>query len=331
MEQKLTATETPTTTSGERNDDFVDEKPVPVRHPGQWIGTIVLAIVAIFGVKIVFFDRVKRGNTMETRFGWGKVGEYLFDPNIMRALVVTIELTIGAMALAIVGGVLLAVMRLSKFKIFSSTSWLYIWFFRGTPVLVQLLFWYNLSYLFPTISIGLPFGPSFGDMNANEVITPFLAAFLGLGLHEAAYMCEIVRAGILSVDEGQVEAAESLGMPHRKTMWRIVLPQAMRVIIPPTGSQVINMLKMTSIASVITVVELLRSVQLIYSVNYETIPLLIVASLWYLAVVSVLTCGQYYVERYYSRGVNRVRPPTPLQRFRAAMTTFRPRHSQPMS
>ena len=152
------------------------------------------------------------------------------------------------------------------------------WFFRGTPVLVQLLFWYSIAALYPTIALGIPFGPAFVHVDANTVITPFVAAILALGLNEGAYMSEIVRAGIISVDEGQTEAAQSLGMTRLQTMRRIVLPQAMRVIIPPTGNETISMLKTTSLAIVIAVTELLYAAQLIYAVNYKMIPLLIVAA-----------------------------------------------------
>ena len=236
-------------------------------------------------------------------FQWGVVGDYLFDSRVLDGLVVTLELTVIAMAIGIVLGVVLAVMRLSPNPLVSGSSWLYIWFFRGTPVLVQLLFWYNIAALYPKISLGHPVraGAS-STRNANTLITAFRAAILGLGLNEGAYMAEIVRAGIISVEEGQTEAAQSLGMTRLQTMRRIVLPQAMRVIIPPTGNETISMLKTTSLASVITVTELLYSAQLIYSVNFKTIPLLIVASIWYLACTSILYVGQYYLERHYGRG-----------------------------
>ncbi|MGH3267406.1 MAG: amino acid ABC transporter permease, partial [Trebonia sp.] len=183
-----------------------------------------------------------------------------------------------------------------------------------------LLFWANLSYLFPTqaggISFGIPYGPGFVHFSAQTVVPPLLAGFLGLGLNEAAYMAEIVRAGILSVDEGQVEASSALGMSRALMMRRVVLPQAMRVIIPPTGNETISMLKNTSLVIVIPLTDLLYSVQLVYARTYQTIPLLVVASLWYLFLTSVLTVGQYYVERYFGRGSSRQQRLTPLQRFR---------------
>jgi polar amino acid transport system permease protein len=202
-------------------------------------------------------------------------------------------------------GVVLAVMRLSPNPLVSGSSWLYIFFFRGTPVLVQLLFWYNIGALYPQISLGIPFGPAFVHPDANTLITAYRAAILGLGLNEGAYMAEIIRAGIISVDEGQSDAARSLGMTRLQTMRRIVLPQAMRVIIPPTGNETISMLKTTSLASAIAVPELLYAVENIFSQNFKEIPLLIDASIWYLVCTSILYVGQYYLERYYGRGSTR--------------------------
>jgi polar amino acid transport system permease protein len=213
-------------------------------------------------------------------------------------------------------------MRLSPNPLVSGASWTYIWFFRATPVLVQILFWGYIAALYPRFSLGIPFGPELASADANSLITPFVAGMLALGLNEAAYMAEIVRAGIISVDEGQIQAAKSLGMTRLLTMRRIVLPQAMRVIIPPTGNETISMLKTTSLVSVLAVTELLYTVQLIYSVNYRTIPLLIVASIWYLAVTTVLTIGQYYVERHFARGAERELPPTAFQRLRQNLFTF---------
>src|SRR3954452_11172940 len=250
------------------------------------------------------------------RFEWDVVGQFFTSSSILDGLRVTIELTIIAMVIGILLGVILAVMRLSANPLVAGASGLYIWFFRGTPLLVQLLFWNNISALYPKIGVGIPFGPDLFEANANALITPFIAAVLGLGLNEGAYMAEIVRAGIISVDEGQTEAAQSLGMTRLQTMQRIVLPQAMRVIVPPTGNETISMLKTTSLVSVIAVSELLYTAQQIYAVNYQTIPLLIVASIWYLAVTSVLMAGQYYVERYFGRGASRAQPETPFQRIR---------------
>lgn len=217
-------------------------------------------------------------------------------------------------------GVLLAVMRLSPNPVLSSASWLFVWFFRGSPLLVQLLLWYNLSALFPDISLGIPFiGPDFVKIDANVLITPYLAALLGLGLNEAAYSAEIIRAGIISIDHGQTEAAQSIGMSRGRLLRRVVLPQAMRVIIPPLGNDTINMLKMSALVSIIAVPELLFAAQTIYSRTFETIPLLLVAVIWYLIIVSVLSVIQYYIERHYARGSSRSLPLTPLQSLRKVL------------
>jgi polar amino acid transport system permease protein len=287
-----------------------DIRAVPVRRPGRWIAAAVVLVIAASLVRSV---------VTTSGFQWSVVGEYLFDHRILEGLVVTIELTVIAMAIGIVLGVMLAVMRLSPNPLISRASWLYIFAFRGTPVLVQLLFWYNIAALYPKLSLGIPFGPAFVHPDANTLITAFRAGVLGLGLNEGAYMAEIVRAGIISVDDGQTDAAQSLGMTRVQTLRRIVLPQAMRVIIPPTGNETISMLKTTSLASVITVTELLYAAQLIYSVNFKPIPLLITVSIWYLVCTSVLYVGQHYLERHYGRGASRELAPTALTRWRAAM------------
>ena len=280
---------------------------VPVRHPGQWIVAAIVAIIIVALVK----SAATNGN-----FHWDVVGDFLFDSRILDGLVKTIELTVLGMAIGIALGVVLALMRISSNPLLRSASWVYIWFFRGTPLLVQIIFFFNIAALYPTIDLGIPFGPSFVHLNANDLITPFLAGMLALGLKEGAYMAEIVRAGIISVDEGQTDAAKSLGMTGLQLMRRVVLPQSMRVIIPPTGNETISMLKNSALVSVIAVAELLYSAQLIYSVNYQTIPLLIVASIWYLAATTVLSIGQYYIERHYGRGTTRQQAPTLFQQIR---------------
>ena len=235
-------------------------------------------------------------------YGWGTVRQYMTDPRILRGLLLTLELTAAAMVIGVVLGVLLAVMRLSPNPLVAGAAWVYIWFFRGTPVLVQILFWAFIGALYPHISIGIPLGPQFTQVNVQALITPFIAGMLALGLNEGAYMAEIVRAGILSVEDGQTEAAQALGMRRPLTMRRIVLPQAMRVIIPPTGNETISMLKTSSLVAFIALGDLLYSATIIYAANYQTIQLLIVASLWYLICTTVLSIGQYFVERHYARG-----------------------------
>ncbi|MEA2377063.1 MAG: polar amino acid transport system permease protein [Thermoleophilaceae bacterium] len=284
---------------------------MPVRHPLRWLASAaVLVLLADILYSVV----------TNPRFEWRIVGDYFFSSAILKGLVLTLELTAIAMALGIVLGIALAVMRLSPNPLVSWSSSAYIWLFRGTPILVQILFWSFIAAIYPTISLGIPFGgPDFLEGSANVIITPFVAAVLGLGLNEGAYMAEIVRAGILSVDEGQEDAASALGMTRLQTMRRIVLPQAMRVIVPPTGNETISMLKTTSLVSVIAISELLYSAQLIYANNFKQIPLLITASIWYLIATSVLSIGQYYIERRYGRGSSRQLPRTPLQRLRSQL------------
>jgi polar amino acid transport system permease protein len=302
------------TIQGDEGHQPEEIRAVPLRHPGRWVATTVLLVLAA----MLAHDIVTN-----PRFGWGIVGSYFFSPPIVQGVEKTLELTIVAMVTGAVLGVLLAVMRLSPNPVLSGSAWIYIWFFRGTPVYVQLLFWYAISALQPTIALGIPFGPQFVHLNANSLVTPFVAALLGLGLNEGAYYAEIVRAGILSVDHGQFEAAQSLGMRRPTLMRRIVLPQAMRVIVPPTGNELISMLKTTSLAVVVTYPELIYQTENIAARTYETIPLYIMASLWYLLMTTVLTIGQYYVERYYARGTSYALPPTPFQRLRRNLTTLR--------
>jgi polar amino acid transport system permease protein len=268
--------------------DLLPGPPVPLRHPGRWVACGVVALLLLWFGQIVVTN---------PNFQWAVVGKYLFGTDMLKGVLVTIELTATAMTIGIVLGIVVALMRLSSNGLLSGAAMIYITFFRGTPALVQLIFWFNLSALFPTITIGIPyFGPDFMTVNANALITPFIAANLGLGLCEGAYMAEIVRSGILSVDAGQQEAAIAVGMTRAQAMRNVILPQALRVIIPPTGNQVIGMLKYTSLASVISVTELLASAELVYTRTFETIPLLIVASLWYVLLTTILTAVQRFIE-----------------------------------
>ncbi|MFT4469122.1 amino acid ABC transporter permease [Arthrobacter sulfonylureivorans] len=281
---------------------------VKAKHPGRWLAAAVIVVIA---------GLLARSVMTNPNFGWDVVGLYLRDVSIGRGILVTLGLTAISMAIGIVLGVVFAVMRLSVNPVVRSAAFAYVNFFRGTPVLVQLLFWFNLAALYPVITLGIP-GV---ELDANQLITPMTAAILGLGLNQGAYMSEIVRAGILSVDHGQTEAAEALGITRMQTMRRVVLPQAMRVIIPPTGNETIGMLKTTALVSVISVPELLYSAQIIYARTFETVPLLIVASLWYLLITSILTIGQYYLERRFARGNQRNLPPTPLQQLKRFFAT----------
>jgi polar amino acid transport system permease protein len=290
---------------------------VPVRHWGRFVsaGVIVLLVVwlgqAALASHFVDFTVVRR---------------YLFSHLILEGLRNTIVISVLAQGAGIVLGVTFAVMRLSKNPVLSLTASFYIWFFRGTPVLVQLLFWFNgVPGVFKTLTIAVPFTHiTLYSTPMVSFMTAFMAAFLGLALNEGAYMAEIVRAGILSVEEGQADAAQALGMTPGLTMRRVVLPQAMRVIIPPTGNEFISMLKTSSLASVVLYGELLRRAGDIYSRNLAVIELLVVASIYYLALTSVASVGQYYLERRFSRGRARALPETPLQRIRRNLRKTRP-------
>ena len=286
---------------------------IPARHPGRWVATVVvLFLVALVVIGIATNKRIE----------WGVVRQYFGANAVLHGVLETLALTALAMVLGVVLGIVLAVMRLSPVPVVSSASWVYIWLFRGTPVLVQLIFWGNIAaFTGANPAIGLPFTHVvFFHVNINNWIGLFPAAVLAFGLNEAAYMAEIVRAGVLSVGEGQTEAAQSIGMTRLQTMRHVVLPQAMRVIIPPTGNETISMLKLTSVAVVVALPELLDTVQTIAARTFKIIPMLVVASLWYLIMTSILTTGQFYVERHYARSALRSVPPTPIQRFRALLT-----------
>ncbi|TVT44436.1 amino acid ABC transporter permease [Amycolatopsis rhizosphaerae] len=272
---------------------------VPVRHYGRWVAGVVILLLAVI---------VGRSVVTNANMQWDVVGDYLFNDRVLRGLQNTLILTVVSMLIGVVGGVVLAVMRLSPNPLTSGAAGLYIWLFRGTPLITQLVIWYYFALFYPRLGLGIPFGPEFVSANTNQLITQFIAALLGLGLNEAAYMAEIVRGGIQSVDEGQIEAASALGMSRAKTLRRIILPQAMRVIIPPTGNETIAMLKTTSLVVVIGYFELMTSVQQIYAQNYKIAPLLIVAALWYLFMTSVLTLLQRQIEKRFARGTSRAVP-----------------------
>lgn len=279
-------------------DTVQEERPapiraVPIRHYGRWISAAVILYVAF----ALTWSLLHNPN-----IDLPTIREYLFADLTLRGVAVTLELTVVAMVIGVAGGTLLAVMRLSKNPVLSTVAWVYIWFFRGTPILVQILFWGFLGALYPRIFIGLPFTGLGFSTETSALIGASMAAILALSTNEAAYAAELVRAGIISVDEGQREAAFSLGMSGSQTMRLIVLPQAMRVIIPPMGNETITMLKMTSLVSVIAGHDLLTNLQQVYQQNFKIIPLLMVACIWYLFLVSLLSIGQHYLEKYFGKG-----------------------------
>ncbi|MET8509501.1 amino acid ABC transporter permease [Streptomyces sp. NPDC004787] len=256
---------------------------VPARRTGQWTAAGAVVLLAVLGLYSVVTNRA---------FQWDVVAAYFTSTAVLRGLGLTLWLTAVVMAAGFALGTLLAVLRLSANPVLRAVSWAYVWFFRSTPILVQLLFWFNIGALYPTV-LGI---------HTVNLLGPLSVAVIGLTLHEAAYAAEVVRGGILSVDRGQIEAAQSLGLGRRRRFTRIVLPQAMRSIVPPAGNMLIGTLKGTSIVSVIAVQDLLYSVQLVYHRTYQVIPLLLVATVWYVLVTSVLSVGQHYVERHYGRG-----------------------------
>ncbi|MEU9092083.1 amino acid ABC transporter permease [Streptomyces sp. NPDC048428] len=261
---------------------------VPVRRTGQW--TAAVAVLIVLGLAL---NSVIRNDA----FQWDVVGDYFTTTAVLRGLGLTLWLTALVMALGFALGTLLAVLRLSANRVLQAVGWGYVWLFRSTPILVQLLFWFNIGALYPEI---------LGVRTVN-LLGPVTVAVIGLTLHEAAYAAEVVRGGILSVERGQLEAAQSLGLGPWRRLYRIVLPQAMRSIVPPAGNMLIGTLKGTSIVSIIAVQDLLYSVQLVYHRTYQVIPLLLVATLWYVVVTSLLGVGQHYVERYYARGTGDAR------------------------
>lgn len=273
--------------------DDAPDKVVPLRHPWRVVGTVVVLVLLAMFIHAVLTEK---------GFQWHVVGHYLFARPILRGVVTTLVLTACAMAIGIVLGLILAILRISPSPVLSYLAKTYIAVFRAVPSLVQMIFWFNMAALIPKLSLGVPFGPSFVHFSATKVFSPFTAAVLGLGLSEAAYMAEIFRGGIASVPQGQFQAALSIGMKRSAVLRYVVLPQAMKTVIPPTGNEVIGMLKYTSLASVISVTELLESVTLIFDRTFQTMPLLMVAALWYLAMTTVLTMGQRRIERHFGRG-----------------------------
>ncbi len=283
-----------------------DPQVVPVRHYGRWAAAVV-AVTALVGLA----GSLAKNDNLR----WDVVGRYLFADLIFDGLVTTLWLTAAAMALGLGLGTLIAVMRLSASPVLYGLATLFVWVFRGTPLLVQIIFWGYAGALYKYVMIGVPFTDvTFLSIETNSLLTPAIAALLALGLNEAAYASEIVRAGIQSVDPGQAEAAHSLGMRPALTTRRIVLPQAMRVIIPPMGNETINMLKMTALVSVISAHDLMSNIQDVYAQNYQVIPMLVVASLWYLALVTLLGIPQAWLERRYGRGTARDGHVSPLRR-----------------
>ncbi|HET6353923.1 amino acid ABC transporter permease [Streptomyces sp.] len=295
-------------------DDLASLKVVPARHYARWVAAVAV---------IVLVAQFVHGLVTNPVWEWHVFRDYMLSETIVRAVGVTLQLTAYATVLGFLLGTVLAFMRLSRSPVLQTVAWTYIWIFRSIPMIVQLVFWFNLSALYEELGVGIPFGPVFWSVDSNNLIGTIGAALIGLSLHQAAYAAEIVRGGVISVDHGQLEAAAALGIPRLRQIRRIVLPQAMRAILPTAGNEIIGLLKGTSVVYVMAIGELFYQVQVIYGRNGRVIPLLLVATAWYVVLTSLLSVAQYYVERHFARGANRMPPPTPLQRARNFVRTLR--------
>ncbi|WP_085482748.1 ABC transporter permease subunit [Agreia pratensis] len=282
-------------------------KVVPTRHWWRW----VLSALVAFAVLQFAWSLVTN-----KQYEWNVFAEYFFSQSVLNSLGVTLGLTVVSVIGGFILGAVLANFRLSKSPLLSGAAYVYIWFFRSVPLLVQILVWYNLGYLYPTLGLGTPFTTDFWlvEFSTTTLITAFAAATIGLTLHQAAYFAEIIRGGILSVDQGQLEASAALGLPRRVRFFRIILPQAARAILPNFFNEVIGLVKGTSVVFVVALPELFYTVQVIYNRNQRVIPMLLVAVVWYAIITTVLSIIQFYVERHYARGAHRELPPTPIQR-----------------
>jgi polar amino acid transport system permease protein len=280
--------------AGGRKKDVVRNQVVPRRHLGRWVAVILILIIGV---------QAAHGVATNPNFHWGTYYEYIFSPFVIRGVGWTLLLTIVAMAVAIPLALALVMMRESGNPILTSAAWFWVWFFRGTPVYTQLAFWGLFAVLFPRISLSVPFGPELISIDSRWIVTPAVAAVIGLGFNESAYLAEIFRAGFRAIDRGQTEAAQALGMSQAKIWTRILIPQAMRTIIPPTGNETIGMLKMTSLVLAVPfTLDLMFATNAIANRTYLPVPLLLVAASWYLVITSVLMVGQHYLERYFGRG-----------------------------
>ena len=282
---------------------------VHTRHWWRWtIAAIIIFALAQFAWSLVTNER----------YMWDTFAQYFFSGPVLIGIGYTLSITAVSVVVGFLLGTIIALGRLSKSSLLSSAAWGYIWFFRSVPLVVQIIVWYNLGYLYPTLGLGTPFTTDFWivEFPTVQLISAFAAAILGLGLHQAAYSAEIIRGGLISVDQGQQEAAAALGIPASRRLFRIILPQAMRSIIPNATNEVIGLVKGASVVFVIAIPELFYAVQVIYNRNSRVIPLLLVAVVWYTIITTILSIAQFYIERHFARGSVRTLPPTPVQRFR---------------
>ncbi|MFH8337098.1 amino acid ABC transporter permease [Streptomyces sp. AM6-12] len=289
----------------------------PLRRPGRWIATAVVLVVVA---------QIAHGLATNPFYQWGRFRYWFLRPTVLDGLLVTLEVAALSALLGLLGGVLLALARQSGSPVLRAVSWTYTWLFRSVPLIVVLIFLYNFSALYKTLSLGIPFGPAFVTFDESKLATDMTVAVIGLGLNEAAYAAEVVRGGLLSVDQGQHEAAAALGLPKGYQFTRIVLPQALRSITPNYVNQLIGLVKSTSLVFYVSLLDLFGSVQTMGSTYPgDIVPLLLVATVWYLILTSAVSVVQFYVERYFARGATRTLPPTPLQKARAGLTGLRTR------
>ncbi len=290
---------------------------IPLRHPSRWLATAVV---------LVLLAQAIHGLVTNRFYQWDRFGYWFARPVVLDGLVITLKVAAWSALLGLVGGVVLALARLSRSPVLRAVSWTYIWLFRSIPLIVVLLFLYNFSALYPTLGLGVPFGPQFLRFRESQLATQMVIAVIGLSLNEAAYAAEVVRAGVLSVDHGQHEAATALGLPRWYQFRRIVLPQAMRAIVPAYVNQIIGLIKATSLVFYVSLLDLFGTVQNMSSTySGDVVPLLLVGTAWYVILTSVVSVVQYYVERRFSRGALRTVPPTPLQRLRHTVSSVRAR------
>jgi polar amino acid transport system permease protein len=297
--------------------DLTAQRVQPLRHPGRWIASVVALVLAAQFV---------HGLVSNPFYQWDRFGYWFLRPTILDGLLITLEVTAYSAVLGLLGGVLLALARLSKSPVLRAVSWTYVWALRSIPLIVVLLFLYNFSALYRTLSLGVPFGPAFLTFDESRLATDMVIAVVGLSLHEAAYAAEVVRGGILSVDQGQHEAAAALGLPKSYQFRKIVWPQALRSITPNYVNQLIGLVKSTSLVFYVSLLDLFGTAQTM-GATYpgDIVPLLLVVTVWYLLLTSAVSVVQFYVERHYARGATRSLPPTPVQKLRTGLAGLRAR------
>ncbi|MDC0766599.1 amino acid ABC transporter permease [Streptomyces sp. HD] len=293
------------------------QRVLPLRRPGRWIATAVVLVLA---------SQFVHGLVTNPFYQWDRFGYWFLRPTILDGLLITLEVTAYSAVLGLLGGILLALARLSQSPVLRAVSWIYIWAFRSIPLIVILLFLYNFSALYKTLSLGIPFGPAFFTFDESKLATDMAVAVVGLSLNQAAYAAEVVRGGILSVDQGQHEAASALGLPKGYQFRKIVFPQALRSITPNYVNQLIDLIKSTSLVFYVSLLDLFGVAQSMGSTYPgDIVPLLLVVTVWYLILTTVVSVIQFYVERYFARGATRSLPPTPLQKLRTGLTDLRAR------